>query len=126
MSVTSADVLAHGQARNQVVELKHEPDVVAPVARQHRLLGVREIVVAPIRLARRRHVEAAQNVEERRLAAAGRPEQDDELAFADLEVDVAQRVHLDFAHPVDLAEAARDEDRRAGTIARAARLATSA
>ena len=35
------------------------------------------------------------------------PEQHDQLALEQVEVDAAQRVHLDLAHAIDLREAAR-------------------
>ena len=44
------------------------------------------------------------------LPAAGRAEQDDELASRQVEVDAAQRVHLDLAHVVDLRELLDVED----------------
>ena len=44
------------------------------------------------------------------------PEQDQDLAGEDVEIHAPQRVHLDFAHVVDLRHAARLED-RSGVIA---------
>ncbi len=41
------DVLARGEARNQVVELKHEADMLAAIAGQFRLAGPGELVVPP-------------------------------------------------------------------------------
>ncbi len=38
------------------------------------------------------------------------PEQDDELALVEVEIDAAQRVHVDLAHPVRLREAAGAKD----------------
>ena len=40
------DVLAGGQAGNQVVELEDESDVVAAVSRQRRLVGGRQVAIA--------------------------------------------------------------------------------
>ena len=82
------DVLARGEAGDQVVELKHEADVLAAVARERRLRRPltgrgRARTDAPAR----RSVEAAEDVQQRRLAAARRPEQDDELALVDFQVD---------------------------------------
>ena len=57
-----------------------------------------------------RHVEPAEDVEQRRLAAARRPEQHDELAAVEIQVDRAQRVHLDLAHAVDLLDPTGLED----------------
>ena len=66
-----------------------------------------------------RHVEAAEDVEERRFAAAGGAEQDDELAGEQVNIDAAQRLHLDFAHAIDFGEAAGLENRRAARNAAA-------
>ncbi len=107
------DVLAHGEARDQVVELEDEADVLAPVARQFGLARGGEVVVPPERFTRRRRVESAQDVEQRRLAAARGAEEDDELALADLEIESGERMHFDLAHPVGLGQAPGDEDRGA-------------
>ena len=57
-------------------------------------------------------VEAAQDVEQRRLAAARRAQQHDELAGRQREVDTAQGVHRLCANRVDLRQAPGDEHRR--------------
>ena len=98
--VHQRDVFEHGEARDQIVELEDEADMLAPIAGQLGLAGVDEIVVAPHRLARSRRIEAAEDVEQRRLAGAGRSQQHDEFAFVDVEVEVAQRMHGDLAHDV--------------------------
>ncbi len=105
------DVLARGEARDQVVELEDEADVLAPVARERGLVGEREIVIAVVHVAAGRHVEPAEDVEQRRFAAARRAEQHDELALVEVEVDPAERDDVDLAHPVDLRQASRAEDR---------------
>ena len=108
------DVLARGEARDQIVELEHEADVLAPEARQLRLVRAAEVVVEEVGLAARRDVESAQDVQQGRLAAARGPQEHDELRGVDVEIDPAQRVHLDLAEPVHLREAARDQHRRSG------------
>ena len=65
-------VLERGQARDQVVELEHEPDVLAPVLRQPRVVQSRQLVVEEPGLAAARGVEAPEDVEQRGLAAARR------------------------------------------------------
>ena len=85
------DVLARGQAGDQVVELEDEADVAPPVARQLVLVGVGEVGAAIDDAAGGADVEAAQDVEQRRLAAARGAEQDDQLALEQIEVDAAQR-----------------------------------
>ena len=83
--------------------------MLAPVARQFRVVGVDEIVVAPHRLAGRGRIEPAENIEQRRFAGARRPQQHDEFALVDVEVDVAKRMHRDLAHDIDLRQPARAE-----------------
>src|SRR3954469_24194230 len=62
---------------------------------------------------RRRYIQAAQNIEQRTLAAAGRPKQHNELTCEKFKVHASQRVHLDLAHVINLRDAARREyDRR--------------
>jgi hypothetical protein len=100
-------VLERGEARDEVVELEYEADVLAPVARQAGVVEPRQLVVEEPGLAGRSGVEAAEDVEQRGLAAARRPEQHDQPAGIELQVEAAQGVHLDVAGPVDLAQAAR-------------------
>ena len=107
-------VLARRQARDQVVELEHEADVLAAIAGQLALVGADQVVVAEDDLAGGRRVEPAEDVEQRRLAAAGRAEQHDKFAFANVEIDRAQRMHLDFARPINLRQPARDKHRVIG------------
>jgi len=71
--------------------------MLAPVARQFGLARAPQVMVAPARGARSWRVEPTKNVEQRRLAAAGRPEQHHELRRVDIEIDAAQRLHLDLA-----------------------------
>jgi len=55
-------------------------------------------------------VQPAQDVQQRRLAAARWAEHHHELAAAQLQVDAAQRLHLDIAHGVDLGQPLGAED----------------
>jgi hypothetical protein len=79
------DVLASCEAGDQVVELEHEADVLAPVSGQFRLIGVGELMVGEADFSRRRGVETAENVEQRRFAAPRGTQQDNEFACANLE-----------------------------------------
>ena len=112
--VHQGDIFQHRQTWNEIVELKHETDMLAPIARQRGIVGIDEIMVAPFRLARGRRIKSAKDVEQRRLARAGRPQQHDEFPLIDVEVNIAQRMHLDLAHNIDLRQAAGVENRRAG------------
>ena len=104
-------VLPRRQAGNQVVELKHEAHVVAAIARQRRVVEFGELLAAVEHRAAGGHVEPAQNIEQRALAAAGGAQQHDELAGVQVEVDAPQRVHVDLAHVVDLGDLPCGENR---------------
>src|SRR5690606_25846274 len=108
------DVLAHREARDEVVELEHEADMLATIARELGFARLAQLAAGEAHRAARGHVEPPEDVEQRGLAAAGGAEQHDELAALDVEIHVAQRVHLDFAGHVGLGEAARLEDRSPG------------
>src|SRR5690606_8177096 len=103
------DVLPRRQARHQVVELKDEPDVPAPIERELALRGSGKLLAAEQQPAGGRPVEAAEDVEQRRFAAARRAEEHDELALRDSEVDAAQRMHGARAAAVDLRQPLRLE-----------------
>ena len=105
------DVLGRGQARHQVEALEDEADALAAHAR---LLDRRE----------RRHVapfepvgagvgavEQAEQVEQRRLARAGRPHDRDVLARGDGEVELAQRMHFAVAQVEDALDAGERDQR---------------
>ena len=87
------DVLARGQARDEVVELEHEAHMMTAVVRQRGVISGAEVEVAETHAAAGRPVEPAQYVEQRRLAGAGRSEQHQEFARVDVQVDAAQGVH---------------------------------
>src|SRR5439155_5103921 len=80
------DVAPHGHVREQRVGLEDRVDRAA--VRRQALDGL----VADQDRAGRRRDEAADQVQGRRLAAAGRAEQAEELALGDLEVDRAERL----------------------------------
>src|SRR5690606_27970545 len=98
------------QARKEVVELEDEPHVLPAVLRQRRFVRSAELLVAIEHLARRGDIESAKNIQERALAAAGRTKQHEELTLIQVERDVAQRVHLDLAHGIDLRDIARTKN----------------
>ena len=87
------DVALGGQHRQQVVELEDEADVLrapAPTARRPTSLSMRSppTSIAPSR----RRVEPADQVEQRRLARAGRAHQREEIALRNVEVDALEHV----------------------------------
>ncbi len=108
------DVLPGGQAGDEVVELEDEADELAPVARELVVVGVAQVQLLVAQRPVRGTVEPADDVEQRRLAASGRAEQDDELGVVQVEIDRAEGADLDLAHVVDLREAPRLEDRLPG------------
>jgi hypothetical protein len=99
------DVLEHGQFLDQVEALEDEADLPAPQRVQRASLQPATLLAFEPVLAGRRHVEQAEDGQQRRLAAAGRPGDGHVFAGGDLEVDAVERRGLDFARRVDLADA---------------------
>src|SRR5205823_1563657 len=98
------------QAGNEVVELKDETDVQPAIARQGRVVRrVQQRALIADRPAAG-HVEPAEDVQERRFAASGGTEQDDELLLEQVEIDALEGMNVDLAHVIDLGELARLED----------------
>ena len=95
------DVLGGGQARHQVETLEHEADALAAHARL--LLRRQRGHVAPLEPvgAGIGPVEQAEDVEQGRLARAGRAHHRHVLAGGDAQIDRAQRVHLAVAELED-------------------------
>jgi hypothetical protein len=106
-----SDVLGGRQRRQQVELLEDEADVPAA---ELRLLAAREPAQV---LAQHRHqpagrVEGAgQDGDERRLAAAGRADQQGQLAGANVQVDAAQGADAGVAAAVVLGQPAADDAR---------------
>ena len=87
-SAPNCDVLERGQAGEQVEGLEDEADTVLPAERGQFACATRRVMSRPGDGDRAlgRRVERADQVEQRRLAAARRAEHDDELAGLDGEV----------------------------------------
>ncbi|BCG77381.1 hypothetical protein MesoLj113b_09230 [Mesorhizobium sp. 113-3-3] len=83
-----ADILDSGEGREQAGRLEHEADLARPQ-------GLEWTQCGPFDAAGRRPVEAAKNMQQRRLAAARRSDERDPRARRDLAVDIAQ--HADPA-----------------------------
>jgi hypothetical protein len=99
------DVLDDRQRRQELEELEHDPDRPAAPAREVVLAravdgGARDDHLAPTRA-----VDAADHVQQRRLAAAGLAAHRHELALSDLEVDLPQRRELAGGGRVALGDA---------------------
>ena len=105
-------VLARRQAGNEVVELEDETHVVAPELGERAVIGMSEILPVVPDAPRRGHIQPAEDVQQRRFAAARRPQNHHELARMEFEVDAAQRMHLHLTHPVDAGDALGTEHHR--------------
>src|SRR6476659_8779327 len=106
------DVAQHRSARQEVVLLEDETDLLVPDACE---LGSRE-TVDPLAIElvrpRGRRVQAAQDGHQRGLARAGRPDQAQEFAAADAEIDPAEGVDRHAVRAERLGEPFRFDDQR--------------
>jgi hypothetical protein len=64
------DILARGETGNQVVELEHEADVKAAVGGEFALAGAGQVAAGIQDFARGGRIQSAENVQQRRFAAA--------------------------------------------------------
>ena len=106
------DVLQRVVARQQVEGLEDEADLLVAQRRELEFVEVLHRLAVEQVLALRRTIEGADEVEHGRLARPRRAHDGHQLAGAHGEVDRAQRVHLDLAHLIDLADPSELEDRR--------------
>src|SRR5438477_141541 len=97
--------------RQQVVELEDEADVARPPAREFCLAHIADQVIADPDFAGAGLIEAGDQVEQRRLARAGRPHQGEVLALGHVEAEVDQHVDLLAAAPEILVQATDPHDR---------------
>ncbi len=104
------DVFFDGEARHQVIKLKHKADVLAPVASELFVTGAVQFMISKMCAAGRGPVQPAENVQQGGFAAARRAQQHDELAGINIEIDVLQRTHLGITSDIALAECACLED----------------
>jgi hypothetical protein len=82
------DVLFRVEMREQVVKLEDEADLLAPIAIEP--VDVGEIATMNADSSGRRMVKGRDEVQRRRLAATGRPDQHDELTWRDLKRGVVE------------------------------------
>ena len=87
------DVFPHGQVRDEVVHLEDVAQMAAAVEGQGLLVHIGHTLAVDKNVAGVGAVDAAQDVEQRGLAGAGRPQQHAEFAFFHGQVDAFQ--HLD-------------------------------
>ena len=100
------DVLLRREHRHQVVELEDEADLGGAPLGERAAAELVEPLAADRDAAARGHVEAADEVEQRRLARARRAHQGEEVALLDVEVDVVQHLDLLLAALVHLRQVA--------------------
>ena len=105
------DILACGQARDEIVELEHEADMVASKKGQFALGKFGEVTAAIEHLTGGRGIKAAKDIEKRRLAATGGAEHDGHFAGFQRRVYATQRMHLDIVGLVDLSQAGYAKNR---------------
>src|SRR5262249_31649611 len=98
------------QVGEEVELLEHEADEAVAHFGQLVLVERLHVVAGEPEDARRRHVEATEDVHQRRLARPGRTGDGDELAVADAQRDVAQGRHLERAGGVDLGDVDEFDD----------------
>jgi len=105
-------VLEGREHRDQVVELEDEPHVGGPPAGQLRLVEGRDVDAADDDRAAVDLVDPGDEIEQRALARARGAHQREELAFADVEVDVPQNGNDVAAALVGLADVSHLDDDR--------------
>ena len=83
------DVLARGQAGNQIVELEHEADMRSSVLGEPIAVELIEAQAAVVQGAAGSDVQATEYVEQRRFAAARCAQQHEQLTGANVQIDLA-------------------------------------
>ena len=110
-------VLERRRARQQVVGLEDEADGPAAQARQAVVVELVHVRAAQPIAALRRPVEAADDVHERRLAGARRPDDGHELPAPDVEVDAVEGTDVEPARVVDAVDVGQRDERLVGGLA---------
>ena len=93
---TDLDVLSHGQVGDEVVHLENVAQMAAAVQGQGLFVHVGHAFAVDEDVAGIGAVDAAQDVEQRGLARAGRPQQHAEFAFFNGKVDALQHFNTVF------------------------------
>src|SRR5262249_10618977 len=91
------DVLEHAHVRPDCIGLEHHTDAAVARRHEHAILDVAHGLACDDDLARLRPLEPGEAAQGRGLAAAGGPEQRDQLAGLDAEADVVDRIDGDVA-----------------------------
>ena len=104
------DILAGGEAGDEIVELEDEADAVPAEERERFFLRAVERPALVNEVPGGGHVEAAEDVEQGGFPAAGRAEQADKFTGVELDIHAVQRDHIELAGVIDLPHAAGLED----------------
>src|SRR5581483_2288432 len=102
--IDESNVFENGEARNEIVELEHEADMLPPIAGQLGFACADEIMIAPPRFSGCRRIKPAEDVEQGRFARSRRSKQHHKFTLEDVEIDVAKGMHLDLSHRIGLAQ----------------------
>src|SRR5215207_7384720 len=109
------DVLDHAQVRDQVARssLPHEAHAVSPVRGELVLVEPSQVATLDLDRAGGRAVQAADHVQDRRLARAAGAHDGQELALAHVEVDAAERDDTGVGDAIDLEHVPEPHERLA-------------
>jgi len=107
------DIFMRSERRNKIVELEHEAHRFAAVCRAGVVVHTGQRCAEGLECSRRRRLQNADQVEQRRLSGARWPKQYDELAHGNLERYAAQRLDLRMSGTIDLGQV-RSLDRDSG------------
>src|SRR5207253_10360380 len=99
------EVARHGRARDEVEVLENEPDLAVADVRELEVIERPDVDAVEEIRALRRQIETADDVHQRRLAAARASDDREVVPALEREVHLAQRVHGDLSGAVDLRDA---------------------
>jgi hypothetical protein len=91
------DVLVGREARDQIVELEHETNVLSAIVCEAPILKGRQFQILKEQTTARRAIDAAHYVQQGRFAASRRPQQHHHFSGPNVEIQSAQRAHLNVA-----------------------------
>ena len=99
------DVFLRRQAGDQVVELKHETDMIASIGGKGRVVELSQLFLLEENMPLAGRVETANDVQQGGLFAAGGAQHDNDFAAIEREIDAIQCPDRHFARMVDLRDA---------------------
>ena len=99
------DVVCRAALREQVEVLKYEADLLIARESERVVREVRDLLAVELVRSFRRAVEAAEDVQERRLARAGRPHEGGKLALSYRKINARERGDDLIAHRIEFLDA---------------------